>query len=154
MHSNKDKRIQITPNIKLKSFEKYNLIDLGYRRHFFVNVYLYLLFTFLEVVEIYKIYLNCLCITYSFEIKKLISFRSNLAPICPPEIQKCNDNDIERNNIHDDIAVEPVIALNEISKNEKIEGKIHNVLCGVRQKEENKNEYCYKESELEDLDKI
>jgi hypothetical protein len=161
MYSKRDKFIDVITEIKLTGFEKYTLIKISDRGYIFVHIFWYVLSTFLGLVEIYKIYLNCLCVKYNFEIKKLISSRSNLAPICPSEEQENNDCIIEENNIHINMAPVAVVANNEnsnkskIEKDEKIE-EVRDILYDENEvsQEENSGKHCYKDTELENLDNI
>ena len=56
----------------------HNLIKLGETEPFLANYFFFILFTFLTLSEIYKIYFNSLCIFQRFTVRKIVSTRYDL----------------------------------------------------------------------------
>ena len=65
--------------IKIKGVGKYNMFKIKDSNSFIVNELFYILFTILTLVELYKIYINYICIHAEFTIRKVISSLKDLS---------------------------------------------------------------------------
>ena len=57
---------------------EHNLVNINGKDPCSINIYWFVFFTFLTLVQFYKSYVNCFCITQNFTIRKLISTRYDL----------------------------------------------------------------------------
>lgn len=80
-------------------YEKFNLISVGKKEPFGLNLCLYILFSIIPLVQFYKIYFNSQCSTKLFTIKKVVSSRYNLNL---PELRSKYADDIPRFNFYND----------------------------------------------------
>ena len=70
---------------------KYNLIRLGNSDSCIVSDCIFILFIFLTFGELYKSYVNSLCVNQKFKIRKIVSTRYDLNhPICNEKYFKFN----------------------------------------------------------------
>ena len=73
-----DKNFQIEEEIKIKGLKDYYMIKLKEEDYYIINKMFFLFFTFIAVVEFYKIWINYLSIYQEFTIKKIISSHKEL----------------------------------------------------------------------------
>lgn len=80
----------------IPGFVHHNLITIGDKEPFTVNFYLFAIFTILGFSEIYKAYVNSLCVYQKFKIRKLISTRYDLNQ---PDFEKQYQSLVPRINL-------------------------------------------------------
>jgi hypothetical protein len=73
-----DRYISVSPKVDVDGLAEFKLIKIRPGSPPLIGWLWYVLFTALTLVELYKLYVGMFCVTQDFEIKKLISTRSNL----------------------------------------------------------------------------
>ena len=76
---NENENCKIKELIKIKGVEKYNMLKINDSNPFIVNKILYIIFIFLTLIELYKLYINYICIYEEFTIRKVISSSKDLS---------------------------------------------------------------------------
>ena len=82
------KNCKIKEIITIMGVEKYNMFKINKSNSIMANHIFYFIFTLLTFVEIYKLYINYICIYGEFTIRKVISSLSDLSQ--SPEYNKYN----------------------------------------------------------------
>ena len=75
---NRDKEMSFSETIEIPGFQKYSFICIRNTEPCGINICLYILFTLIPLVELYKYYINSYCIDQKFTIKKVVSTKGNL----------------------------------------------------------------------------
>ena len=75
---NRDKEISMSERTELPGFESHHFICIRDTEPCGINIGLYIIFTIIPLVELYKSYINSYCIDQEFTIKKLVSSKGNL----------------------------------------------------------------------------
>jgi hypothetical protein len=89
----RDTHIETWETFSINNFTEYNLVSVSENTPFFVNWFFYIIFVFLGFVELYKQYLDTLCITQNFEISKEFSSKRNISlPINNAENEVINNS--------------------------------------------------------------
>ena len=65
--------------VNFKNIKPYNIILLTEKAPWFINKYFYIIFSFLALVEFYKIFINLITFEQTLQIKKCISNTNNLS---------------------------------------------------------------------------
>jgi len=75
----RDVHMDFSEVIDLSGFTKYNLVKISDQKPACLNCCVYLIFTFfIPVIELYKIFINSMCIQQDYIIKKVLSTRYDL----------------------------------------------------------------------------
>ena len=100
-----DEKYSFSETRSIPGMVRHNLIKLGDSDPCIATPCAFLLFVFLTFGEFYKSYVNSLCITKKFKIRKLVSTRYDLSqPICNEKYFKFNP---QINLINDTYIIEP-----------------------------------------------
>ena len=78
---NKDAYLRIEVNVNFEGDNLYNIIKLNNKTSYYINVFLYVLFTLLTIVEFYKIFIKIVTLEQEITIVKFISSRTDLSNI-------------------------------------------------------------------------
>ena len=75
----RDTHVSLTENRQIAGFNQFNMVKISSDDPAFVSVYIYLLFVFIiPFVELYKMYVDQLCVEQDYKLTKIISTRYNL----------------------------------------------------------------------------
>ena len=74
-----NEKCKIKEIITIRGVEKYNMLKINESNSIMANHIVYIIFTILTLVEIYKFYINCICIYGEFTIRKVISSLNDLS---------------------------------------------------------------------------
>ena len=74
----RDKEMSFSETIDIPGFQKYSFIYIRNTEPCGINICLYILFTIIPLVELYKYYISSYCIDQKFTIKKIVSTKGNL----------------------------------------------------------------------------
>ena len=77
-NKNRDKQISMSESTELPGFKDFHFINIRDTEPCGINLGLYIIFTIIPLVELYKSYVNSYCIDQQFTIKKVVSSKGNL----------------------------------------------------------------------------
>ena len=74
----RDHLYDFSQNYRLEGYAEYNLVNIGEHQSHYIGLCWLFFFTSIMLVEFYKSYVESFCIHQDYEIKKVVSTRSNL----------------------------------------------------------------------------
>ena len=142
----------------IEGFESFNMINITGNNPCGINIFWFIIFNFMGIAQLYKIYINSKCLHKSFTIRKLISSRFNLKteecgikykkfnPVISFDEEKMKINVNEIGYLSEDFNLQ-LPTQEEIESAQKYQDKVFNIYNEEMNLNKETEEYSMKEND-------